>query len=33
MPGKMKITYYKQDKIDKIRKYKLTSSQLFFDGF
>ena len=28
----MKITYYKQNKIDKIRKYKLTPSQLFFDG-
>ena len=29
----MKITYYKQNKIDKIRKYKLTPSQLLFDGF
>ena len=33
MPGKMKIMYYKQDKIDKIRKFKLTLSQWFFDGF
>ena len=29
----MKITYYKQDKINKIRKYKLALSQWFFDGF
>ena len=29
----MKIMYYKQDKINKIRKYKLALSQWFFDGF
>ena len=29
----MKIMYYKRDKINKIRKYKLALSQWFFDGF
>ena len=33
MSDEMKKMYYKQDKINKIRKQKLTYSQLFFDGF